>query len=272
MWKSVLFLVPVKVQKYPKNRITIYIYIWNSGCDLPQYLSRAFQRCGGYNSASLFPQVDVIILGFFGDPSAARRWNLRHPQVFGICEFSQHHDHGRYFWTRVRCGGASFWIRPLIQQLFGCPSLNYSKLVKGRKKNLGERERDKPYLKDSKKNRNKKTQNSSKFQTFHDVSFLGLLSIHHPTPSTTPKPSNPGLRHLGALGRIQAWLGRLQLLRIALWKTWAIGAGGTWHPHGMITSFCETWTNVITYPKIEVIPSSKKRCGGKTSPEPIYLT
>lgn len=139
---------------------------------------RAFQRCGGYNSASLFPQVDVVI---------------RHPQVFGICEFSQHHNHGRYFWTRVRCGGASFWIRPLIQQLFSCPSLNYSKLVKGRKKNLRERHTLPERLKKKQKQKN------TKFQTFHDVSFLGLLSIHHPTPSTTPKPLNPDSGTLGHL-------------------------------------------------------------------------
>ena len=199
MWKSVLFLVPVKVQKYPKNRITIYIYIWNSGCDLPQYLSRAFQRCGGYNSASLFPQVDVIILGFFGDPSAARRWNLRHPQVFGICEFSQHHDHGRYFWTRVRCGGASFWIRPLIQQLFGCPSLNYSKLVKGRKKNLGERERDKPYLKDSKKTETKKhkiRQNSKHFMMWAFWVFYPSIIRHHRRHRNRRIPDSGTLGHL----------------------------------------------------------------------------
>lgn len=211
---------------------------------------RAFQRCGGYNSASLFPQVDVVI---------------RHPQVFGICEFSQHHNHGRYFWTRVRCGGASFWIRPLIQQLFSCPSLNYSKLVKGRKKNLRERHTLPERLK---KNRNKKTQNSKHFMMWAFWVFYPSIIRHHRRHrnrwTRTPAPwgtwKDPSM----------AWPPPIAAHRIGK----NLGHGCWWHlaPPWMITSFCETWTNVITYPKIEVIPSSQKRCGGKTSPKPIYLT
>ena len=164
-----------------------------------------------------------VFWGSFSCSEVELTWTyviLCHPQVFGICKFSQHHNHGRYFGTRVRCfllntatDTATVW-------------LSISKLVKGRRKNLRERQTlpEKP-----KKKRNKKKQNSKHFMMWAFWVFYPCFSSDTIDDTETVEP---GLRHLWALRRIQAWLGRLQLLRIALGKTWAMGAGGTWHPHG----------------------------------------